>query len=868
MKNHIRLFILLAVSALLLARCSKTKDTFTARIYHEMVSKYNPLFNGEQALLKAQQTLEQSHEEDYDELLPVFLIGDEQSVSSIKPDLEKAIEKGSKVISQHSMMIRNRQKNDFIDDSYLLIGKARFYDRDFLKALETFNYVIQEFSAEDEIRLEAELWAARTETALENFVIARERFERIYRDSDLPKKLKDDVYAAYAQLEIDRGRYSNAYQLITQAIEKSREKEQKMRWLYIAAQLQTRLANDYDASLLYKEVIKLNPPYEMLFNAQLSRARVYDVDLQDPDRVYDELRDMLEDEKNYDNRDKIYYVMAEVADKMEDPDQVVAFLNKSIQTSTKNAEQKALSYLWLAEINFEEKDYPTAQAYYDSTFSNLPKDHSRYERVKALKESLGKLVENLRVISLQDSLQNLAGMSEKQRMAVVEKIIDKIKEEEAQKELERQRAEMAQLAFNTGDGGGGMAGIAGTGKANEQFYFYNPTLRSTGASAFVQRWGNRKLEDNWRRENKTINAGSAGAANAESGSAGAGEDQKDDPRFDPETYLKDIPETEEQIAASHEKIQNALLDNALLYKEEIKDLFAAAGSLRELLERYPKYDNRARVWYMLYRVFKVQDDPNETERYKKLIFDNYPDSEYAYLIRKEGKDPEEVDNSVIKELYVKAYSGYEAKRYRASEKLAEEGFTKYPESEYGPRFLLLQALCTGYQKKEKEYIKLLEQVVARYPKTEAAAKAAAMLKKAAPEKGAQKEGGEKEKTVAYRTDFSSMHRFVVLFPNQRASANQITIKLTDFNTKYYPTDPLRAKSFMIGTQYQLVSVSGLPNKSRAQQYLKNLQNEKILETELLSVDYKQFVISNANFSKFYTNQDVEGYMEFYKDNYK
>jgi tetratricopeptide (TPR) repeat protein len=837
-----------------------------------MVSKFNPLFNGEQALLRAKQSLETSHKEDYDNILPVFLVGDEKSVSSIKPDLEKAIEKGTKVITNHSMMIKNSQKNDFVDDSYLLIGKARFYDQNYLKALETFNYVILEYRGNDKVRLEAELWAARTETALENFVNAKDRFDRIYRDKELPRKLKDDVYAAYAQLEIDQNRYSNAYQLLTQAIEKSSEKEQITRWLYIAGQLQSSLGNDYDASLLFKEVIKKNPPYEMLFNAQLSRARAYDVDLENPAKVYEELQKMLDDEKNYDNRDKIYYVMAEVAEKIDEPDDVERFLNQSIRTSTTNTVQKALSYLWLGEINFDEKNYPTAEAYYDSTFKNLPTDHPKYERIKALKESLGKLVVNLETINLQDSLQMLAGLSEKQQLAIAQKIIDEIKEEEALKELEEQRKQMEQLAFANGGGGAdGPAAMAGTGAANKTFYFYNNNLRTLGQASFVQRWGNRKLADSWRRKNKAIVAGSATNNSSDDGGDGApadGEDEeKQDPKYDPKTYLANVPTTEEEMAASHQLIQNALLDNGLIYKEEIKDLFAAALSFEEILKRYPQYDQRARVWYMLYRVYKLQDNPNETERYKNLILTNYPESEFAYLIKNEGKEKQEADPSDIKKLYINAYEKYSAQSYRESEALAKEGFSKHPESEFGPQFLLLQAMNTGYRKQKEEFISLLEQVVARYPKTEQATKAASILGKIAPPKNEEGEKTNKE-TTEYRTDFSSMHRFVVLFPNQKASANQISIKLTDFNKKYYPNDQLRAKSFLLGSKYQLVSVSGLPNMQRAQQFLKTLANEKTLELELLSVDAKQFVISNSNFSSFYTQQDLDGYLEFYEQHYK
>lgn len=856
---------------MLVAACSRSKDIFTARTYHRMVSKYNVLFNGEQALLKAQNTLESSHQEDFNQILPVFITGTEQAVSSVKPDLEKAIEKGTKSISEHSMMIENDQKNTYIDDSYLLIGKARYYDRDYLKALETFNYIIQEFD-DDDIRLEAKYWAARTESALDNYVSAKDRFDDLYRDPDLPGHLKDDAFAAYAQLEINQGRKLNAYQLITQAIERADEKEQELRWLYIAAQLQEALGNDYEASRLYRRVIKKGPPYELLFNAQLSRARSYDVDLQDPNDVYDELEKMLADEKNFDNRDKIYYVMAQVANKLDDERQVVFYLNQSIRTSTKNKEQKALSYLWLAELNFDYKEYQTAQAYYDSTFQTLPPSHPKYKRVKALKESLGKLVANINTIELQDSLQNLAGMSQKQRMAVVEKIIDDLKEAEEEERLKAQRAEMGQLAFNTGGGNQGPAAMAGTGSASQEFYFYSPNLRSSGMAAFTQRWGNRKLADNWRRKNQqsqptaAANNASEGDGAATTGDGQGGADATLPPKYDPKTYLANIPDSADAMQKSHELIQTALYDNGMIYKEEIQDYLAAEQSLLDILKRYPNYDDKVRVWYTLYRVFVLADNKKEAEKYKSLILSNYPDSEFAFLILNEGKEKEEVDQSVVNKLYTQAYLSFENKLYASSLNQSTEGFDKYPETSFGPMFLLLKAINLGYMGKTDDFKKTLQMVVSRYPKSEQATKASEMLGQLAPEQA--EEEGEQTSKVQYRSDFSTMHRYVVIFPNKKVSGNDITIKLTDFNKKYYPNDRLRAKAIMLGTSKQLVTVSGLPNSKRAEQYLQTIINESALQVELNGVDFQQFVISNANFSTFYTNQDTEGYLKFYKENYK
>ncbi|HCQ17448.1 MAG TPA: hypothetical protein DIU20_14360, partial [Cryomorphaceae bacterium] len=326
-----------------------------------MVSKFNPLFNGEQALLRGETTLREQHKDNFDEILPVYRLGDEQLASNIKPDMEKAIEKGSKVIQEHSMMIRNNQKNKFIDDSYLLIGKARFYQKDYLPALETFNFIVLEFP-ESRSYQEARLWVARCKTQIGNYLSAKEDFEKLYREEEMPKRLKDDVYASYAQLEINSGSSAAAYQLLRQAIDKTRDKDLEIRWLFIAGQLQSRMGNDYEASQIFEKVIRKGPPYELLFQAQLNRARNYDVELQNPAKAFDQLKAMLRDDKNYENRDQIYYVMAEVAEKLEDEALMEEYLKKSVRVSTTNQKQKSQSYLKLAETNFRNKLYKQAEA--------------------------------------------------------------------------------------------------------------------------------------------------------------------------------------------------------------------------------------------------------------------------------------------------------------------------------------------------------------------------------------------------------------------------------------------------------------------------------------------------------------------------
>ena len=862
--------ILLLLSLSLLPSCSRSKDTVISRTYHRMVSKYNTLFNGEQALLKAEASMKNQNKDDFDKLLKIYPGRDEKGASAVKPDLEKAIEKGTKVITNHSMMIENKQRNTYIDDAYLLIGKARFYDRDYMLALETFNYAIQEFR-KPEIRLQAELWAAKTETALGNFVAAKQRFERIYSDRVLSKHINADVYASFAELEIDQDRYLNAYQLLSQAADKTKEKEEELRWLYICGQLQSSLGNDFEASQLFAKVIKKGPPYELLFNAQLWQARSYDVDLMDESSAYEELEKMLKDDKNFDNRDRIYYVMAEVANKLDNWDEREKFLKESIKVSTVNQVQKALSYLWLAEINFNDRSYENAQAYYDSTSKTLPNDHIKYPKVAQMVKSLGKLVGNLKTIALQDSLQALATKSPADQQAIVEGIIADIKEKEEEAKRAKNEAldNMAFNALNNTDGGG-LSGLAGVGSANTEFYFYNPTLRSAGVGIFVAKWGNRKLEDNWRRSDKASVQGAIPNEQNQDAAANDGPegDEELDPKYDPQTYLANLPNSPEEMEASHVLIQNALLDNSIIYKEEIKDLKSAAASVLELLQRYSEYSAKDRAWYILYRVYTIAENTVEANKYRELILSNYPQSEYAYLILNEGKEEEPVNEKEAKAKYKVAFETYEAKSYRTAQNLADAGFIEYEDSRYGPKFLLLRAYAEGAQQKEETLIATLRKVLERYPRTEESAQAKKILDVIDRETATEGEGENEKEAFSYKTDFSNKHRYVLVVPNNGGSGvNKLNIKLANFNSRYYPNDKLLVKSVLLGLEKNLVMVSGLANKTRAEQYFTTLNNEKYLDEELLSIDFKQFVISNANFAEFYKRQDVEGYLSFFNSHY-
>lgn len=853
--------------------CKRTKDSFTSRVYHNMVSKFNPLFNGEQALLKGETTLKTQHKDNFDEILPVYRLGDEQLASNIKPDMEKAIEKGSKVIQEHSMMIRNNQKNKFIDDSYLLIGKARFYQKDYLAALETFNFIVLEFPESKSFQ-EARLWVARCKTQIGNYLSAKEDFEKLYREKEMPKNLKDDVYASYAQLEINERNTAAAYQLLRQAIEKTSEKELEIRWLFIAGQLQSRMGNDYEASQIFQKVIRKGPPYELLFQAQLNRARNYDVELQNPGKAFDELKAMLRDDKNYDNRDQIYYVMAEVAEKLDDEALMEEYLKKSVRVSTNNQKQKALSYLKLAETNFRNKLYKQAEAYYDSTFVNLQEKDPRYRKVKKKKESLNALVKNLTTIDNQDSLQQLANLSEEQRNQRIDDYIRKLKEEEERKKQEAENP-FTNYAFNQTGGPDNPGGP--TGAPAGQWYFYNQSVRGVGVRDFTNRFGNRKLEDNWRRKNKEISANFDDTGGAEEESAQSGGEltqgeagTEESSKYSRDEYLKGVPLTPEEMAASHKLIQDAFIAVGRIYKDDLGDYDAATRALEELLSRYPDMEEKGRIWYTLYRIYTLDKDQPKASYYRDLILTNMADSEYAELIRSEETGEPVTDRSEAKKAYIIAYRKYESGEYKESLPLAIQGAKEFQNSNYGSKFQLLKGFNQIKLGKRKDFITSLKLVIDQYSDSEAAEEARAILaqmEEVTDIPGVDNAGQEGEEEALYAVDKNAQHKYIVILGNNGKVVNETRIRLTDFNSEFFNIDRLNTKSIFLDMQNQMILVSNFNNAKRALDYYNTVTNQKILEEAAKGLDTQHFVISSDNFQKFYKDKDIETYLEFFKENY-
>ena len=137
--------------------CKTTKNRFLNKAYHNTTTRFNWYFNALQNFNFAVDKIESAHKDDYNELLTVYPLGSANDAQSVAPQIDKTLKKCALAISKHSMLIKGQEHNRWIDDCYLLIGKAYFYKKEYVKSIEAFRFVNRQFDGQTS-SYEAKIW--------------------------------------------------------------------------------------------------------------------------------------------------------------------------------------------------------------------------------------------------------------------------------------------------------------------------------------------------------------------------------------------------------------------------------------------------------------------------------------------------------------------------------------------------------------------------------------------------------------------------------------------------------------------------------------------------------------------------------------
>lgn len=831
------------------------------------------MFNGQESFDAGIAKFKAQYKDDFGSVLPVYVWTDAKSAPLLAAEMDKAMEKGVKVIQDHSMSIKEEQKNDYVDDSYLLVGKARFYKAEYFPAMETFNFLTQQFKKEP-IAFESRLWSARCKIQVGNTTSAGSELETLAGERDLPAELKSEVNATLAQLEINQSHWEAAAIFLERALRDKPDKKQRVRWAYVRAQCLERAGQGPEASDQYAAVLKMRPPYEFAFNAQLSRALTYDVYSNDPEKVYRELEKMAADEKNKDNRDQIYAAIGELAVKDEDWPKAEENFKKSVRTSTSNTARKGLSYLRLGEIDFDFKQYVRAQAYYDSASTTLPPEHPRLAAAARRAQTLDRLVRDLQTMNEQDSLLSLSQRSLADQEKAVASLIDQLEKEAAQKAEEEA---VRQLNKELAEAANAEQAPKAGGDAKGKWYFYNPSLSNAGMAEFRQKWGNRKLADNWRWGSKS--GGRLAGPSADEGNEIA-KGEKPSAR-DPKAYLDRIPNSPEAAEKSHATYREAAIDLGLVYKDELAEARTAISTYEDLLKRYSRFDEKPRVLYTLFLLYSSQGDPSSAQRVSSEVLSDYPESDFAALIRNGGRMPESID--ACTQLYEAAYGNFEQGAYRNTVELCDRGMTEYPVDPLKPKFELLHALGRGGMSDRSGMIDELTQLSKTYSGKEVGQKADEILKglgaktsktdaQAAVKPGedpadpAMPQAPSIVPKANYTYSPTSKHRFAQILESD-IDANSVLAAITEHCNQFHRFDKLKAQILPLG-EFKLIVVNGIGNSETGLKFIETYRSDpKMADAVGEEGILDCFIIAQENFVPFFEKQDLLGYLKFFSENY-
>lgn len=832
--------VVLLIIATFFTSCSSEKNTPVNRAYHNTTAHYNAYFYALAQITSIEERIKASQKTDYDHILPIFPSIDSLNKETFKVEVEECIKKASIVIQYH-------KNSKWVDDSYNLIGQARMYGYDFPNAIETFKYV--NTKGED---INAKHWALinlmRTFIENEDMTNAEAVSDFLERERLDKKNLK--------HLYLMRAFY---YQVLDQkdnmvknlvASDPLLSKQERAKLFFIIGQVYQEIGFESAAFDYYKKCIRSNPEYELSFYAKLNMAQVTQLgeksDIKDIRKYFKKL---VRDEKNREFKDRIYYEWAKFELKQGYLTESLNNFNNSIQSSKNNPRIKGLAYLSLGEVYFDTlKDYSIAQAYYDSAVNTLPKTYENYEKIAARSEVLTRFAEQINTITLQDSLLNLTSKDSTELIAI---FTAEAKKREVEKTLNEEKARKKEVAdsffsFNqapTGIGGG-------------SWYFTNPAAVSKGRAEFKRIWGDRKLEDHWRRSIKSSVIDVANDNLIEKlGNNEVIVDQQKAMADIVTTFYNQVPKTAEEIAGANKKLEDAFYNLGNIYHFELDEDLNAIDNYQILLSRYPTSLYEPEVLYLLYLI-ELEENQLKANEYKNMLLTEFKNSLYANLIlNPQFIEESKRDNEKLEIEYQRAYQLFKDGDYESAKHFINTALLGFPDADFISNFVLLNTLIIGKTASLPEYQLALNDFILKYPKGPLKEYASKLLGASNDYQNSLVQLKEAEFAIPKPDED---HFFILI--SDSTNVTQVSETINRIINSKFSKQKLTVGKLSIDKTKSFVIVKVFDNKNDALLFYDTIKSEQ-------SIENITFVISNSNFEELYQTKEIDAYLLFFGSNY-
>ncbi len=795
--------------------------------------------------------------------------------------MDRAIAKASKIITTKSITAKpdrpkrqlsqketdffnRREYNKWVIESYLLMGKAHFYKHDFPSAIKTFQFMLNEYP-ENPVIWPTQIWLARAFLETGRYRDAKLILDKMTSEKGFPESLKGELNATLANYYLKQNENAAALPYLLTSLDNTKDKSANARFTYLIAQLYGQSGNESKAAEYFGRVLKMSPPYEMVFNAQINMALMGGSGISGDERTEASLNKMLRDEKNREFEDQIYFALGNIALRSGEEMKAMDYFQRSSETGNPNSPQKVVTSLTLAEIALKKPDYVKASEHFEKAAALIRPDYPGYESIIYKSKNLGNLAGNIRVFKLEDSVQVLATMNENERNQVIDKIIAQIRqaEDEARNAEMLQRREQQEKYMRTAPVSQMQAGRQET----SLWYFYNQATVNFGINEFEALWGKRRLEDNWRRSNRLImmqdQTIDLGVASTKEDAATAEDAGSPTSR---EYYIRNIPLTPEQLEKSHKRIEEALFNMGKIFKNDITDPKEAVWSYEELNRRYPYHERMAEALYDLHELNLLTGNFSRAEYYKNQVVQRYPNTQFAGILSNPNyfRELQEQEDS-IERLYQETFALYQNNRFAEVLRNADYAIQSFPQATQIPQFMLIRAISINQLGDATKFRLQLSEIIEKFPGTavqESSKELLTMLDLDRPYI-AQQLMAEKAREM-YSETRTGKHFVVFAVINDQAVINQLVFNLINFNIDYFNRLNLQITTEDFTAEEKLLKIVEFSDLKRASDYYVAAITNPEIRKDIPEGTFRLFFISENNLTVMQKDKSFEKYLRFFE----
>ncbi len=950
-----------------------------------MTARYNGYFNAKELYKASLQSLEEGYRDNYGQLLPVYRFSAMEDRSSVEPDMDKAIEKVTKVAALH-------EPSKWVDDCYVLMGKAQYLKGDYESAQETLEYFIDDFNPRDpasrvyqspnrksnanerrktaqrerkiqeeerrkaqkekeksrkEIEKERKkarkqrekerkekqrnrrkgiktpatavpqpenetvkevvadaapavppkeeaidsdeayitsleresrekrekelkkqttggflkhqpayyegmMWLVKTYIAREKWLDANYYLDKIEEDPGVPEEVRREVPVIRADLMISQKSYGPAILQLENAMASLKDKKMKARLAFIQAQLYQLNGNAAEAYAAFNRVNDFKPDYEMSLNARLNQLRnAWTADSRTSDAAIKTLEKMAKEDKNASYLGSIYFTMAEI--KLAEGDEATAFeyFNQALENSEGSGNQVDIYYR-LANLFYGRERYQEAKLYYDSTLTLMASTDERHPIVASNARNLEQIARNLAIIEQNDSLLYLGSLSQEDLNAYARAIVEK---EAALKKAKEEEST------------GGFSTTTTVISGNSKFFAYNQASLQRGRQDFIRRWGDRPLEDDWRRSSRTSSILETTEEEEEVVLISDAEMEREIERV-----LRGVPRTEEEKSKILEGLEKATFELGTGFRTYIEKFDKSNEVLLGLLADYPNTTHRVEAYFYLYLNYLDLTEPSKADLYLNKILDEFPGSDYAvYLKNPTGDNVLMTEARRIQVYYDQTYELFDAGEY-------QEAYTRLQNAkeQFGTnhkmtaKYDLLTAMCIGNLKGKDDYVNALRGVSLNHNNTPEQTYAREMLRFLRGD--GETFGGEipAEALENFVVEDSKLHYIIViLYDASGPDVNEVKKQINRYNEKYHNADRLRSTSIYLNQENKthLILIRRFKDKDESMNYFTRATERKDEFIDSKKYSFESFSVNQKNYREIIKAKSVRTYRAFFEQNY-